>query len=215
MESNLLIYQGRNKPLPAGEAPRILELSPLDKSSYIETRRVVFEDRGRVRNWDLAKSHDSVAVVIYHREKRGFIFVRQLRISVFLKNSEHGYVYELCAGLCDKGVNPRQTALEELQEECGYFIEAERLERLAEFYSSVGLSGTRQNLFYAEVDSKDKKALGGGKTSEGENIELIFVPEALADEFMQDEACPKTPSLCYGILWQRERQRAKGGLHGS
>ncbi|RDU59966.1 NUDIX hydrolase [Helicobacter sp. MIT 14-3879] len=205
----MLTYQGKDTPLPNHPAPRILSIKPLENSHYIELKRVEFEEKGTIKTWDIAKSHDSVAIVLYHKSKDGFIFVRQFRVSVFLKHKEHGYMYELCAGLCDKGIDAKQTAIEELQEECGYFISSDRIHKIAEFYSSVGMNGAKQHLFYAEVDSPDKQTLGGGNADENENIELIFVPCHLVDIFLNDSHCPKTPSLCYGILWLQS-QKNKG-----
>ncbi|TLE00247.1 NUDIX hydrolase [Helicobacter muridarum] len=192
--------------MPTPNPPTIIDISPIEESKYLSLQRVTFNEQGINKTWDITKSHDSVAIVLYHRERDGFIFVRQFRVGVFLQNNKHGYMYELCAGLYDKNIDTTQIAIEEIQEECGYFISKDRIELITQLYGNVGMSGAKQYLFYAEIKSKDKKSAGGGVASELENIELIFVPRALIDEFIDDLNCPKTPSLCYGILWSKGKK---------
>lgn len=198
---NFLIYQGKQSPLPYPNTPKIISNNPLQDSKYIELRKLVFEENGAQKTWDIVKSHDSVGILLYDIDKKGFIFVRQFRISVYLKNPLHGYMYELCAGLCDKNKSVEQIAIEELQEECGYCIALDKLQKINQFYSSVGMNGAKQHLFCAKVCKLDKKGLGGGNKDENENIELVFVPEKLIYEFLDDETCPKTQSLAYAIMW--------------
>lgn len=200
---NMIFYRGKNMPMQLPQTPKILSNEPLNApSKYIQVRQVKFEENGSIKTWDIAKSHDSVAILLYDFKMKGFIFVRQFRVSVYLKHARHGYMYELCAGLCDKeGKSVAQIALEELQEECGYFIESNRLRAIGEFYSSVGMNGARLNLFFASVCDDDRKGKGGGNVSENENIETIFVPSSLIFEFLDDTNCPKSQSLCYAVMW--------------
>ncbi|WP_237416233.1 NUDIX domain-containing protein [Helicobacter saguini] len=200
---NMIFYRGSAFPLQTPQTPKILSNEPLlEASKYIQLRQVKFEENGAIKTWDIAKSHDSVAILLYDFKMKGFIFVRQFRVSVYLKNAADGYMYELCAGLCDKeGKSVTEIALEELQEECGYFIESNRLESVGEFYSSVGMNGAKLSLFYAAICDDDRKGKGGGNASENENIETIFVPNSLIFEFLKDKKCPKSQSLCYAVMW--------------
>ncbi|RDU65288.1 NUDIX hydrolase [Helicobacter didelphidarum] len=198
----MLLYNGKHSPLDTPELPKIISDEPIKDSQYIELRRITFQEEEKTKIWDIAKSHNSVAVLLYEKEMQGFVFVRQFRVSVFLKNPKHGYIYELCAGLCDKdNKSVEQTTIEEIEEECGYRIETSQLCKINEFYSSVGMNGALQNLFYAQIDSKDRVNAGGGNKNENENIELVFVPRNLIHEFLDDENCPKAQSLCYAVLW--------------
>lgn len=206
MKENMIIYEGKHVTMPTPTPPTITDIKPIEESKYLCLQRITFNEQGISKTWDISKSHDSVAIVLYHKNRDGFIFVRQFRPSVFLRNKEHGYTYELCAGLCDKDADVVQIAIEEIQEECGYFISRDKIEPITQFYGNVGISGARQYLFYAETESSDKKTIGGGLASENENIELIFVPQILVDEFLEDLNCPKTPSLCYGVIWSKNKK---------
>lgn len=201
MAANILHYQGRDTPLPLPSTPEILDISPLTSSQYLQLKQVRFQENGDIKVWDIANAHDSVAILLYDVRQDGFIFVRQFRVSVFLKNPEHGYMYELCAGLCDKELSPQAIAAQELYEECGYHIPAQNLQLIHKFYSSVGMNGSLQHLFYAAVCEDDRKSGGGGNRSECEHIDIIFVPRNKIHEFLQDPRCPTTQSLVYAIAW--------------
>lgn len=201
MTTNIIYYNGQSKPLPIPKTPEIIDIEPLTDSKYLQLKRVKFKENNTIKVWDIANAHDSVAILLYDKDKDGFIFVRQFRVSVFLKNPNHGYIYELCAGLCDKDISPIKTAQQEIKEECGYHVELKNLSLINKFYSSVGMNGSIQHLFYAEVCEKDKKSNGGGNKYENEYIDIIFVPRSLIYEFLQDNKCPTTQSLVYAISW--------------
>ena len=111
--------------------------------------------------------------------------------------NEQGYTYELCAGILDKNLSPKQTAIEEIYEETGYAIDD--LEFIVNFYSALGFAANRQYLFYGEITEADKKGLGGG--IEGEKIELVYIPVDRAKEFIYDEKTIKAPGLMFAFLW--------------
>lgn len=198
--SNMLIYSGRRNPMPIPAIPKIISDENLASGNYIRLRKIEYIEQGDRKIWEIAHSHDSVSILIYNRERDGFIFVRQFRVSVFLQG-QSGYMYELCAGLCDKQKDSADIAREELQEECGYHVQKDRMHKINEFYSSVGMNGAKQHLFYVEVTDSDKLSEGGGESSEQEHIEIIFVSRNLIDEFLCDTMCPKVQSLGYAILW--------------
>ena len=75
--------------------------------------KIEFLEKGDRKIWEIANSHDSVSILIYDKERDGFIFVRQFRVSVFMRGGS-GYMYELCAGLCDKQKLPIEIAKDEI-----------------------------------------------------------------------------------------------------
>lgn len=208
LHHTMIVYQGKDVALPLEEYPQILNDAPLQDSRYIHLREITFQEKGQKKRWEIIKSHNSVSILLYDRQKDGFIFVRQFRISVFLKNPKHGYMYELCAGLCDKNKSLETIVIEEIEEECGYHVTSDRLIKIQQFYSNVGMNGAYQNLFYAEVTQDDKKSKGGGNEAEQEHIELVFVPRNLIHEFLDDTNCPKTISLAYSILWWQQHYKS-------
>ena len=64
-----------------------LKISPLKETNYIKPLKVNFTLNGIKKSWEAVRSHDSVAVLLYHQEKRAFLFVKQFRIPVYLNDN--------------------------------------------------------------------------------------------------------------------------------
>ncbi|PAF48536.1 NUDIX hydrolase [Helicobacter sp. 12S02634-8] len=176
---------------------------PCEHSVYIKPKRIHYRENGKDKVWDIVSSHDSVSILLYHLEFDSFLVVRQFRPAVYLSNQD-GYTYELCAGLVDKeGKSLEEIASEEVLEECGYGVEALKIQKIATFYTSTGISGSRQTLFFASISEKDKRTAGGG--IDDECIEVLFLPVSRAFEFINDEKMAKTTGLSYAIIWYMDK----------
>jgi len=102
---------------------KIEKITPCDNPKFIKPQRVFFTQDGKQKSWEVVQTHDSVAILLYHKEEDAFVLVKQFRPAVYLKNHE-GYTYELCAGLIDKADKSiAQIAAEEIFEECGYAVD--------------------------------------------------------------------------------------------
>ncbi|SFV52134.1 Uridine diphosphate glucose pyrophosphatase [hydrothermal vent metagenome] len=179
---------------------KIDEIIPLKDPKFITPVRINYTQNGIKKSWEAIKSHNSVAILLYHEQKDAFLLVRQLRIATLLNNEEEdGYTIELCAGIVDKEISLIEIAKEEILEECGYDVPIEKIERISSYYTSVGFSGARQTMFYAKIDESMKVGDGGG--IDDEEIELFFLPVAQAKEFMFDESYKKTPGLMMAFYW--------------
>jgi len=183
---------------------KILKVEPLQDGHYIKPYLMHYEQEGIKKDWEVLESHDSVSVLIYNRDKEAFILVKQLRPALLYKMSKDkkegdAKVYELCAGLVDKEKTLFEITQEEILEECGYDVALERIERITEFQTNIGMSGAKQTLFYAEVDDSMKVSDGGG--IEDEVIEVIEMPLVKVKTFMYDEMYPKTPAMLLAFYW--------------
>jgi UDP-sugar diphosphatase len=164
--------------------------------------RARYLQNGEERSWELVRSHDSVAVLIRHREHGTFLFVRQFRPAVYARDGE-GMTVELCAGIVDKELPLERIAAEEVEEECGFRVDPASLERISSFFTSVGFAGSRQTLYYVEVEESMRVGPGGGV--EGEEIEVLEWETARAMELILDESVPRTPGLMFALCWWRDR----------
>jgi UDP-sugar diphosphatase len=173
-------------------------LEPLGEGRFIHPRRARYLQDGEEREWEILESHDSVAVLIRHREHGSFVLVRQFRPAVYAHGGD-GMTVELCAGLVDKEKPLEQIAAEEVEEECGYRVDPSALSRITSFYTSVGFAGSRQTLYYAEVDETMRTGPGGG--IDGEQIEVIELSEREAKALTEDENVARTPGLLYALCW--------------
>lgn len=175
----------------------------LKSGRFIKPLLARYSQDGVANSWEIVESKDSVAVLIYDRELEAFVFVRQFRPAVYHRNAE-GYTVELCAGLVDKPLPPIEIAREEIDEECGYRVSAEKIEKITAFYTSVGFAGACQTLYYAEVDRSMKAHDGGGIEGE-ESIEIVYIPVDEAYDFIFDENIAKTPGLMFAVMWWMDK----------
>jgi len=177
-------------------------LNPLEDSKFISTALATYEQNGIAKSWEIVKAHDSVAILIYHTRQDAFILVKQFRPAVYLNNND-GLTIELCAGIVDKDLSSVQIAQEEIEEECGYDVPIGKIEKITSFYTSVGFAGSRQILYYAEVDETMKVSEGGGV--DAEQIEVIRLPVKEAHSLIFDESIAKTPGLMFAFMWWEQK----------
>ncbi len=178
------------------------KLNPLKDPKFISTAFATYAQNGIPKSWEIVQAHDSVAILIYHKEKKSFVLVKQFRPAVYLNNHD-GMTVELCAGIVDKKLSLAEIAKEEIEEECGYAVPLEQIEKITSFYTSVGFAGSRQTLYYAEVDESLKTSEGGGV--DGELIEVIELPVSELESFVLDESVAKTPGLMFAFMWWKQK----------
>lgn len=67
--------------------------------------------------------------------------------------------------------------------------------------SGVGVTGSKQTMFYAEVSDDNCVSAGGGEPREGELIEVVKVPLHEAMTFAYNERIPKTMGVIFSFIW--------------
>lgn len=178
---------------------KIDSISKLENPSFIKPIQLNYTLNGQKKIWEAVTAFDSVAIVLWHEEKRSLVLVKQFRAPVLNANKTDGMMYELCAGIVDKNASNSQIAKEEILEECGYDVPVENLHKISTFYTSVGISGTQQTLYYAVCNDSMKVNNGGGLSDE--DIEVIYIPIEEAKKFMFDESYQKTSGLLMAFYW--------------
>ncbi len=178
---------------------KIDSIKELKNPSFIKPIEIHYKIKNQSRVWEAVISHDSVSILLWHKEKDAFVVVKQFRPPVLNTNKINGMMYELCAGIVDKDVSKEQIAKEEILEECGYDVPVENLHKISTFFTSVGISGASQTLYYAELSQEMQVSEGGGLMEE--HIEVIYIPTKEAKEFMFDERYQKTPGMLMAFYW--------------
>lgn len=176
----------------------ILKIEDCQSSEYVKPKSIIYKHNGVEKRWDIVDAHNSVAILLYHEEKDAFVFVKQFRPSIYLKNND-GFTHELCAGLVDKDKSIKTIAYEEILEETGYDVPMEKIEKISSFYTAVGFAGGRQTLYFARLNDTMKVSEGGG--IDNENIEVVYVPRDEAMHFMFDEQYAITSGLMFALMW--------------
>ena len=178
---------------------KIIQTTKLLDPKFVHPIAISYEQEGEIKRWEAVVSHDAVSVLLYHKERDSFVLVKQFRPPVLNANKKDGFTYELCAGIIDKELSDKEIAREEVLEECGYDVPLESIQKVTSYYTSVGISGVLQTLYYCEIDDSMMVNAGGGLAEE--NIEVIYLPTKEAKSFMFDESYQKTPGLMMAFYW--------------
>ncbi|UWD47420.1 NUDIX hydrolase [Clostridioides difficile] len=121
-------------------------------------------------------SADAVAIVGLHKSSKKLILIKQFRVPI------NGYIYELPAGLIDKGESIDVSVERELREETGLtLLEIQKNKSNEKVYLSPGMSDESIAFVYCICD--------GNITDEflepDEDIEAILVSQDEAKEILQ------------------------------
>ncbi len=174
-------------------------ITKLENPKFIKPIKINYTQNSTKKEWEAVISHDSVSILLWHKNKEAFVVVKQLRAPVLNANKTDGMMYELCAGIVDKDTTNVQIAKEEILEECGYDVPLESLQKISTFYTSVGISGAAQTLYFAECDDSMRVNNGGGL--EDEEIEVVYIALEDAKAFMFNESYQKTPGMIMAFYW--------------
>jgi len=177
----------------------------LENTNYVKPVQLTYTLNGINKVWEAVESFSSVSVLLYHEEKKSFLLVKQFRAPVYLNDKSKEFTYELCAGLVDKDKALSVIAKEEIDEECGFDVPLEKIEKISSFFTNVGISGGLQTLFYASINDSMKIHEGGGINDE--QIDLFYLPINEYEEFMYDESKAKTPGLMFSFLWFLQKKQ--------
>lgn len=120
---------------------------------------------------------NGATILLYNREKRTVVLIRQFRIATWVNGNKDGRLIETCAGLLDDD-EPEVCIRKEAVEETGYQVGD--VQKVFELYMSPGGVTEIVHFFIAEYDERSRANSGGGV--EDEDIEVIELPftEALA-----------------------------------
>jgi len=188
---------------------KVEKIKELGKGKYLNLKEVFFNYKGKIRRWEVCKSMDSVAVLIYDKDLESIILVKQFRLPVYLKNND-GYTYELCAGICDKDKCSLEIAKEEVLEECGYDVDVSKIKKITSAWASVGSNAARQSIYYVEVTQNEKVSNGGG--IDDEDIEIFKLKTSEIEKFIFDENKVITPSAKFALLWWIHSKKDVDGI---
>ncbi len=183
-------------------------IHPLTENQFVKPVRLSYTQNGQARSWEAVQAHDSVAVLLFHRQRQAFLLVKQFRPPVYMNDPSHSCTYELCAGIVDKDKSLEDIAREEIDEECGYHVPLDRIHKISSFFTNVGVGGNRQHLYFSVIDDSHKVHEGGGIQTE--EILLEYLPLNQARDFIFDESLAKTPGLMFAFYWFFEQFGQEG-----
>jgi len=116
---------------------------------------------------------NGATILLYNKEQRTIILIRQFRMPTFMNGNPTGMVIEACAGLLEEE-NAEECIRRETEEETGYKISSAK--KIFEAYMSPGSVTEIIHFFVAEYSKEMKISEGGGLDTEHENIDVLEIP---------------------------------------
>ncbi|MGA3047191.1 MAG: NUDIX domain-containing protein [Terracidiphilus sp.] len=155
------------------ERVRIKNVETLSDDWYV-LKKTTFDFLRRDGTWQQQSREtydrgNGATVLLYNLERRTVVLTRQFRFPAYV-NGHSGMLIEAAAGLLDKAT-PEERIKAEVEEETGYRID--HVHKVFEAFMSPGSVTEKLYFFVAEYDSGSKRALGGGNSAEGEDIEVL------------------------------------------
>lgn len=137
---------------------------------------------------------DSVAAILYHRERHRVLLVRQFRYPAHAAGD--GWLVEAVAGMIEPEEPPEQAMRREIAEEAGYAVR--HLVPVSRFFTSPGGSSERVFLYFAEITEAQRVGDGGGDHDEDVEIVWLSLDEVRAGLAAGDFRDAKT---IIGLQW--------------
>ncbi len=173
---------------------------------YRLRHRTYAGDWSPVMSRAVMQAGDAVTVVPYDPKLDAVLLIEQFRVAPFARGDAQPWCIEPVAGRIDGSGTPEDVARREAREEAG--LEIGRIERIAEFYTTPGITG---EVIVAYCGEADLSGAGGihGLAEEGEDIRVIVLPFDAAMEAVAAGTVNTAPAIL-SLLWvARERDRLR------
>jgi nudix-type nucleoside diphosphatase (YffH/AdpP family) len=141
---------------------------------------------------------NAAAVLLYDTDTKAFILTRQFRYPVADRTGK--LLLEVVAGKLDKGEEPLQAAIREVEEEAGYRLKPEQVQLLTGAFASPGYSSEYFYIYLATVTATDKVSPGGGLAEENEQIETVRIDRDAFWKMIADGSINDIKTLVAGLL---------------
>ncbi|WP_076415792.1 ADP-ribose diphosphatase [Shewanella sp. UCD-KL12] len=139
---------------------------------------------------------DAVVVLPYDPITDEVVLIEQIRIPSHGKSTTP-WMFELVAGMIEKGETSEQVARRELFEEAG--VEADEIARISSYFASPGGTSEQFDFFWAKVDASKAKGIHG-LDEEDEDIQVHVFSREQAYKLVIDGTI-NNASTVIGLQW--------------
>lgn len=186
---------------------KVTKVKPLVETKFLSLYEAEYENRvGNMRTWTIASRKDNdtlqkqffenkddatdgVVIAAYHKDKKKLVIIKQFRIPL------NDYVYELTAGLIDRGEDIDSTIGRELMEETGLkLVDVIDNRGSNKVYVSAGMTDESLALVYCTCEGE----ISDEHLEDDECIEAILVSQEEAKKLIQSNE--KFDIKCFLIL---------------
>lgn len=186
---------------------KINKLTTLAETKFLNLYNAEYSNKGgNIKNWIIASrkekenlegvylnnkelQDDAVLIVPFHKEEEKIVVIRQFRVPI------NSYIYEMPAGLIDKGESPQTAITRELKEETGLdVIEILKNTVKGQLFLSPGMTDESVTSVFCTCGGNISKAY----MEEDEDIEPILLSQKEAQELLIKDV--KFDIKCYIYL---------------
>ena len=186
---------------------KINKLTTLAETKFLNLYNAEYSNKGgNVKNWIIASrkekenlegvylnnkelQDDAVLIVPFHKEEEKIVVIRQFRVPI------NSYIYEMPAGLIEKGESPQTAITRELKEETGLdVIEILKNTVKGQLFLSPGMTDESVTSVFCTCGGTISKAY----MEEDEDIEPILLSQKEAQELLIKDV--KFDIKCYIYL---------------
>ena len=186
---------------------KINKLTTLAETKFLNLYNAEYNNKGgNIKNWIIASrkekenlegvylnnkelQDDAVLIVPFHKEEEKIVVIRQFRVPI------NSYIYEMPAGLIDKGESPQTAITRELKEETGLdVIEILKNTVKGQLFLSPGMTDESVTSVFCTCGGTISKAY----MEEDEDIEPILLSQKEAQELLIKDV--KFDIKCYIYL---------------
>ena len=186
---------------------KINKLTTLAETKFLNLYNAEYSNKGsNTKNWIIASrkekenlegvylnnkelQDDAVLIVPFHKEEEKIVVIRQFRVPI------NSYIYEMPAGLIDKGESPQTAITRELKEETGLdVIEILKNTVKGQLFLSPGMTDESVTSVFCTCGGTISKAY----MEEDEDIEPILLSQKEAQELLIKDV--KFDIKCYIYL---------------
>lgn len=172
---------------------KINKLTTLAETKFLNLYNAEYSNKGgNIKNWIIASrkekenlegvylnnkelQDDAVLIVPFHKEEEKIVVIRQFRVPI------NSYIYEMPAGLIDKGESPQTAITRELKEETGLdVIEILKNTVKGQLFLSPGMTDESVTSVFCTCGGTISKAY----MEEDEDIEPILLSQKEAQELL-------------------------------
>ena len=186
---------------------KVTNLKSLVETEYLSLYEAEYENKvGNTRTWTVASRKDNatlqkqffenkedtpdgVIIAAYHKDEKKLVIIKQFRIPL------NDYVYELTAGLIDKGEDAKSTIGRELMEETGLkIVEVIENRGIDKVYVSAGMTDESLTFVYCTCEGE----ISDEHLEDDECIEAMLISQEEALELIQSNE--KFDVKCFLLL---------------
>ncbi|GGE93763.1 NUDIX domain-containing protein [Mycetocola zhadangensis] len=160
----------------------------LTSTGWHVLRRTTFDFRRRDGRWSEQQREtydrgNGATILLYDPVARTVLLTKQFRFPAYVNEHPDGMLIEVAGGLLDDD-DPETAIRREAEEELG--VTVGELRHVFDLYMSPGSVTERVHFYAAAYSGNDLRGAGGGLEDDGEDIEVLTVPYAVALEMLKD-----------------------------